>query len=66
VLDTRRGLEPVSFVEVAFIDVAWKLVGPAALSADFIRGLYQLGGPAKQLVQNTLEGTLTARPKDNA
>jgi len=61
-----RGLGPVSFVEAAFIDVAWKLVGPAALSADFIRKLYQLGGPAKQLVQNTLEGTLTARPKDNA
>ncbi len=49
-----KGYNPVSFSETAFLDVNWKLDGPAALTIDFLTGLYRSSDIGRNLVENTV------------
>ena len=53
-----RGDNPVSFSETTFLDVNWKLDGPAALTIDFLAGLYRSSEIGRNLVKNTLSHLL--------
>jgi len=49
------GYHPVLFSETTFLDVSWKLDGPAALTINFLSGLYHSSDIGRKLVENTVE-----------